>query len=120
MKLVRFVRNSIFLENVMKLVKSLIVAAVVAVPALSFAQSNQPVTRAQVRQELIELQQAGYNPAADETQYPRNIQQAEARVSAQHGAAAAAYGGATAGTSDSGGHAAAAEIPGLGPIYAHS
>jgi hypothetical protein len=109
----------------MKLVQSLIVAAVVAVPALSFAQSSQPLTRAEVRQELIQLQQAGYNPASDETQYPKNIEQAEARLQAQKGtsaAAANAFGGVAAGTSSSGSHAAAPteEIPGLGPIYAHS
>jgi hypothetical protein len=103
----------------MKLLKSLIVAAVVAVPALSFAQSNQPVTRAQVRQELIELQQAGYNPSTDETQYPLNIQQAEARVSAQHGAVASGWGGSMDGSSASGVHAGITETPGLGPIYAH-
>jgi len=114
----------------MKRVQSLIVAALVAVPALSFAQSVQPLTRAQVREELIELQQAGYNPSADETQYPQNIQQAEARLQAQQGAAANAFGGVMAGTSSSGSHAQARpgqhaaaqseDIPGLGPIYAHS
>jgi hypothetical protein len=106
----------------MKLVQSLIVAAVVAVPALSFAQSSQPLTRAEVRQELIQLQQAGYNPASDETQYPKNIEQAEARLQAEKGIAANAFGGVAAGTSSSGSHAAAPteEIPGLGPIYAHS
>jgi hypothetical protein len=107
----------------MKLVKSLIVAVAVAAPALSFAQSVQPITRAEVRQELIELQQAGYNPSADETQYPRNIQQAEARVSAQQSAAATAYGGSMAGTSASGAgsHTSAptSDIPGLGSLYAH-
>ena len=40
----------------MKLVQSLIVAALIAAPAVSFAQSNQPVTRAQVRAELVQLQ----------------------------------------------------------------
>ena len=60
----------------MKLVQSLIVAALIAAPAVSFAQSNQPVTRAQVRAELIQLQQAGYNPASDNTQYPKNIEAA--------------------------------------------
>jgi hypothetical protein len=103
----------------MKLLKSLIVAAVVAVPALSFAQSNQPVTRAQVRQELIELQQVGYNPTTDETQYPLNIQQAEARVSTQHSAAASDLGGSRDGSSASGTRAGVTDIPGLGPIYAH-
>jgi hypothetical protein len=57
----------------MKLVQSMIVAAVVAIPALSFAQSNQPLTRADVRAQLVELQQAGYNPSSDHTQYPKNI-----------------------------------------------
>jgi hypothetical protein len=120
----------------MKLVKSLIVAAVVAVPALSFAQSNQPVTRAQVRQQLIELEQSGYNPSANDIQYPRNIEQAEAKLQAQQSASGSAnasdnvnasgnasdngYGGSTAGTSASGAHAKANDIPGLGPIYSHS
>ena len=36
----------------MKLVQSLFVAALVAVPALSFAQSSEPLTRADVRAEL--------------------------------------------------------------------
>jgi hypothetical protein len=59
--------------EIMKLVQSMIVAAVVAIPALSFAQSNQPLTRADVRAQLVELQQAGYNPSSDHTQYPKNI-----------------------------------------------
>jgi hypothetical protein len=109
----------------MKLVQSLFVAALVAVPALSFAQASQPthsLTRAEVRQELVELQQAGYNPAADQTQYPRNIEQTEARLQAQKSAAATAFGGVAVGSSDSGAHAAAQteDVPGLGPIYAHS
>ncbi|WP_322028567.1 DUF4148 domain-containing protein [Paraburkholderia sp. J76] len=121
----------------MKALKLLAVAALAAAPALSFAQSNEPVTRAQVRAELVQLQNAGYNPAADETQYPRNIQAALARVEASQvaqQAGAASYGGMTAGSSDAGAshnattaaghpHAARApqdDIPGLGPIYAHS
>ncbi|MFP3607088.1 DUF4148 domain-containing protein, partial [Paraburkholderia sp. SIMBA_053] len=31
------------------LIKAVAIAAVLAIPAVSFAQSNQPVTRAQVR-----------------------------------------------------------------------
>lgn len=89
----------------MKLFNALIAAAVVAVPALSFAQSNEPVTRAQVRAELAALQRAGYNPSGDQTQYPQNIQQAEARLSAQQGAATSSYGRPAAGTSDSGARA---------------
>jgi hypothetical protein len=80
----------------MKLIQSLVVAAVVAVPALSFAQTAQPLTRAQVRAELVQLEQAGYNPGSDYTQYPRNLQAAEARVNAQNEAYGAATNGSTA------------------------
>ncbi|WP_433705895.1 DUF4148 domain-containing protein [Paraburkholderia sacchari] len=104
----------------MNLVKSLIVAAAVALPALSFAQSTQPLTRAQVRQELVALQQAGYNPSSDETQYPQNIQQAEARLHAHDSVAPTSYGGSAAGASASGARAGGSDIPGLGPIFAHS
>lgn len=103
----------------MKLVQSLIIAAVVAIPAVSFAQSAQPVTRAQVRAELVQLQKAGYNPASDETQYPMNIQAAEARISAQNSVATTSYGAPMDATSASGSHAQQSEIAGLGPIYAH-
>jgi hypothetical protein len=78
----------------MKLVQSLIVAAALAIPAVSsFAQSNAPITRAQVRAELVQLEQAGYQPGRDDPQYPRDIQAAEARVSAQNAAAGNSYGG---------------------------
>ena len=42
----------------MKLVQSLIVAAALAIPAVSsFAQSNQPVTRAEVKAQLAQQDQ---------------------------------------------------------------
>jgi hypothetical protein len=101
----------------MKLVRSLLVAALVAAPAVSFAQSqSQPqhgLTRAEVRAELVQLEKAGYNPASDNTQYPQNIEAAEARISAAHDTAA--YGGVANGSS-----AAGAPVVGLGSIYAHS
>jgi hypothetical protein len=115
----------------MKAFKILALAALAAAPVVSFAQSNEPVTRAQVRAELVQLEQAGYRPAAVETQYPSDIQAAEARVSANQVAQPAessSYGGVASGSSASGAHhrdTAAAhgsqdDIPGLGPIYAHS
>ncbi|MEM5316791.1 DUF4148 domain-containing protein [Paraburkholderia sp. JHI869] len=120
----------------MKLAQSLAaaaLAALVAVPALSFAQSSQPVTRAEVKAELVQLQRAGYNPASDNTQYPANLQAALSRVSAGNGAAAQAFGGVAGGESAAGSrtHARAAsnvpganavdqDVVGLGPIYAHS
>lgn len=81
-------------------IKAAVVAAIVAVPALSFAQSQQqPVTRAQVRAELTQLRAAGYDPS-DWMHYPENIQAAEARVAADK--ANTAYGPSTSGTSQSG------------------
>jgi hypothetical protein len=103
----------------MKLVQSLVVAALVALPVVSFAQSNQPVTRAQVRAELIQLQQAGYNPASDQTQYPKNIEAAEARISASNSAATTSYGAPGNATSASGSPSGVKPVIGLGPIYAH-
>ncbi|WP_206997955.1 DUF4148 domain-containing protein [Trinickia mobilis] len=103
----------------MKLVQSLVVAALVAIPAVSFAQSSQPVTRAEVRAELVQLQKAGYNPASDHTQYPKNIEAAEARISAENSVAATSYGAQMDATSASGSRAAQTEMAGLGPVYAH-
>ncbi|AFQ50684.1 DUF4148 domain-containing protein [Burkholderia cepacia] len=92
--------------------KSLVVTAAAAVllaaPALSFAQSAQaPVTRAQVLQELAELESVGYNPARGEVgNYPEDILAAQARLDAKrvaaHQAAQAAYGPAGAPSTESG------------------
>lgn len=102
----------------MKIIQSLIVAATLALPALSFAQSNQPLTRAEVRAQLVELEQAGYNPASDETQYPRNIETAQARVNANKDLASSSYGPSTAGTSASGSRQSESNVIGLGAVYA--
>ncbi|MFL9892900.1 DUF4148 domain-containing protein [Paraburkholderia sp. RL17-381-BIF-C] len=83
------------------LIQAVVVAAALAAPVAVFAQSNQPLTRAQVRAELIELEQAGYNPArGEDPTYPADIQAAEAKVAARH--AATGFGGSTSGSSDSG------------------
>ena len=89
--------------------KVLVSFAIVASPALAFAQSqNAPLTRAQVKAELAELQRAGYSTATgDDANYPQDIQAAEARVAAQHEMAQAnpanqAYGGTHAGAEASG------------------
>jgi hypothetical protein len=87
-------------------VKSLIqvvaVATALIVPVASFAQSNGPVTRAQVRAELVQLEKAGYRVGdGDNAHYPDAIQAAEARVAAANGDSA--YGGVANGTSQAGG-----------------
>jgi hypothetical protein len=88
------------------LIKAVALAAVLAVPALSFAQSNpnQPITRAEVRSELVQLEKAGYSPFdSSDAHYPAQVQQAEARVSASNDVTQnGGYGSATTGTSDAG------------------
>jgi hypothetical protein len=102
----------------MKLIQSLIVAAVFAVPAVSFAQSTSTITRAQVRAELVQLEKAGYNPSGDQTQYPKNIEAAQARVNAENGVAATSYGSSSGSTSAAGSHAAQPQVTGLDSPYA--
>lgn len=81
------------------LVYAMVAASALSIPLASFAQSttNGPVTRSEVRQDLINVEQAGYNPAARSPYYPDDIQAAERRVNEQQG-----YGGVAAGTSQSG------------------
>jgi hypothetical protein len=80
------------------LVKAVVVALAVAAPVAVFAQSNQRLTRAQVREQLVQVEQAGYNPARLDPQYPLSIQAAEARVADQN----SAIGGAANGSSQAG------------------
>ncbi|MCA8272819.1 DUF4148 domain-containing protein [Burkholderia sp. AU30280] len=50
----------------------------------TFAQSAAPLTRAQVRDELMRLEAAGYDPAkGDEGEYPADIQAAQAKLAEQ-------------------------------------
>jgi len=81
-------------------------AGALAAPVLSFAQSNAPVTRAEVRADLVRVEQAGYQPGGgSDINYPTDIQAAEAKIAAENGQqqATQAYGGvAENGTSSSG------------------
>lgn len=93
------------------LIQAVVIAAVLAAPVASFAQSNQPVTRAQVRAELVQLEKAGYQPGHADPHYPADVQAAQARVDAQNGTAqpaASSFGGAVSGSSQSG-HTVAAQ-----------
>lgn len=96
------------------LIKAVAIAAVLAAPVASFAQSSQqPATRAEVKNELIQMEQAGYNPAtSNDVTYPADAQAAEQRIQAQNPAVAqtqepvantSGYGGAMSGSSQSGG-----------------
>jgi Domain of unknown function (DUF4148) len=82
-------------------VPALVLASALAAPAFAFAQNTQPLTRAEVKADLVRLEKAGYVPGADDVNYPADIQAAEARVAAED-AAKAAYGPSTTGAAASG------------------
>ncbi|MEN2472690.1 DUF4148 domain-containing protein [Burkholderia sp. GS2Y] len=64
----------------------------------AFAQSAAPLTRAQVREELMRLEAAGYDPSkGDDGEYPADIQAAQAKVAAQDQARMAALAAKAAG-----------------------
>jgi hypothetical protein len=95
----RRTKQSLEVVVMKSLIEAAVIAALISAPLAAFAQSNQPVTRAQVRSELIQLEKAGYNPSlANADDYPANIQAAEARVAAQN----SGYGSATDGSSQAG------------------
>lgn len=112
-------------------VYAMVAASALSVPLASFAQStsteNGPVTRAQVRQELIQLQRAGYNANEADPSYPSNLQAAERRVNEEQGSAVAAgdtsgtsgYGGVQAGSAQSGApmQAQPMNVDGVHPLY---
>ncbi|RQH01664.1 DUF4148 domain-containing protein [Paraburkholderia dinghuensis] len=83
------------------------IATAISLPVVAHAQSDASgTTRAQVRQEIVQLERVGYQPARlDNANYPDDILAAEARIRAAGGAnsyAVNAVGGATDGHSDSG------------------
>ena len=101
------------------LIKAVAIAAVLAVPAMSFAQSSQPVTRAQVRAELVQLEKAGYVPSnSNDTQYPANIQAAEAKVAAANGENSG-VGGVADGASQAGQRVSFSASSYSAPIFEH-
>ncbi|EDT02912.1 DUF4148 domain-containing protein [Burkholderia ambifaria] len=64
--------------------KSLVsaVAAAVALSASFGAFAQSTVTRAQVRNELVQLEKAGYKPSQSSPHYPNDLLAAQARVRA--------------------------------------
>lgn len=68
-----------------KLISILAVTGLLAAPALAMAQSqdNGPLTRQDVKTQLIQLENAGYNPAQNDIYYPSNIQHAQQRVNSR-------------------------------------
>ncbi|HDR9508754.1 DUF4148 domain-containing protein [Burkholderia cepacia] len=97
-----------------------LVSAVVAAVALSasfgaFAQST--VTRAQLRNELVQLEKAGYKPGLSSPHYPADIQAAQARVRAADDNTG--YGAQPAATVQGGAPAAKAQSPRDSVYFGH-
>ncbi|EGD00604.1 TPA: DUF4148 domain-containing protein [Burkholderia aenigmatica] len=62
--------------------KLLALSLAVLSPVASFAQSdNVPLTRAQVRAQLIQIEKAGYFPQRKDPNYPDSLLAAERRIS---------------------------------------
>ncbi|MDP9586516.1 UNVERIFIED_ORG: hypothetical protein J2791_005836 [Burkholderia contaminans] len=92
-----------------QLIAALLVAVSAAVAAPAFA-SEAVVTRAQVRAELVQLQQAGYVPGrANDPHYPDDLQAALTRIHANDTVAAdtatSGYGSDAAAVTQSGSRA---------------
>ncbi|WP_043204155.1 DUF4148 domain-containing protein [Paraburkholderia acidipaludis] len=97
------------------LAKLTIALCALSTPLLTFAQSTQPVTRAEVRAELVRMEKAGYNPNTNGDNYPQDVQAVEAKIAAQD--AQSAVGGVTmSGTSAAGAPAAHARAACVGPV----
>ncbi|VXC16477.1 conserved exported hypothetical protein [Burkholderia sp. 8Y] len=87
----------------MNTIASVVLSVAVAIaPTAVFAQNEgAPLTRAQVKAELVQLERAGYSAASGENAtYPADLQAAEAKVAAQN--SQEAYGGMQAGAAASG------------------
>lgn len=79
-------------------------ASILLVPLSGFAQqSGSTITRAQIRAELIQSEQAGYTPSTgNETNYPADIQAAEAKVITESATLSTGSVGGSENRSDSG------------------
>ncbi|MFM0653602.1 DUF4148 domain-containing protein [Paraburkholderia sediminicola] len=65
-------------------ISMLLVASTLAIPMYSFAQTDEPLTRAEVRDHLVQVERAGYMPGVrDDTTYPTDVQAATAKLAMQ-------------------------------------
>ncbi|MFK4443333.1 hypothetical protein ABH944_003710 [Caballeronia udeis] len=99
------------------LIPAVVVASALAAPALAFAQDNTQVTRSAVKTDLQQMEQSGYNPAAESTTYPDQAQAAEQRVESERGVAATSYGPSMTGASASGMRSPMTAADGTHSIY---
>ncbi|MGU7814741.1 DUF4148 domain-containing protein [Burkholderia sp. AW49-1] len=102
------------MKSIIATIAAAIATVPLAAPTASYAQSSHStLTRAQVRQELLDLESVGYNPSTgDSDNYPDDILAAQERLAAkrlaEHKSSEAAYGSTGAPGSFSGAPAVAA------------
>jgi Domain of unknown function (DUF4148) len=84
------------------LMPAVVVVAALVAPTFAFAQDAGPITRAQVKAELVRLEKSGYKPDGDHATYPAMTQVAEQGAQGQGSVAATSYGSASGGTTVSG------------------
>ncbi|MCA8046071.1 DUF4148 domain-containing protein [Burkholderia arboris] len=108
----------------MKAARILAVAVLAAAPVLSFADTGHSLTRADVRAELVRLEQAGYNPARSEPHYPEDIAHALQVVRSDQNGPSNSQGDNVADASTPSGHRDAAQSRSArnaaDDLYAHS
>ncbi|MBY8603754.1 DUF4148 domain-containing protein [Burkholderia arboris] len=108
----------------MKAARILAVAVLAAAPVLSFADTGHSLTRADVRAELVRLEQAGYNPARSEPHYPEDIAHALQVVRSDQNGPSKSQGDNVADASTPAGHRDAAQSRSArnaaDDLYAHS
>jgi hypothetical protein len=97
----RSLNNRIPEVTMKSLLSAVVVASALIVPAVSFAQqaNNDPVTRAEVRAELVAAQKAGLLYQND-TEYPKTVPQGDPVVASTQGSKD--VGGVNAGSSAAG------------------
>ncbi|WP_158938441.1 DUF4148 domain-containing protein [Burkholderia sp. S171] len=99
------------------LIPAVVIASALAAPTFAIAQDNTQVPRSAVKTDLQQMEQSGYNPAADRTTYPDQAQAAEQRVESERGVAATSYGPSMSGSSASGMRSSMAPADGTHSIY---
>ncbi|HEM7893048.1 DUF4148 domain-containing protein [Burkholderia cepacia] len=108
----------------MKAARILAVAVLAAIPALSFADTGHGLTRADVRAELVRLEQAGYNPARSEPHYPEDVAAALQVARSDQNGPSKSQGDNVADASTRAGHRGAAQAHSApnayDDLYAHS
>ncbi len=108
------------------LIQAVAVVAALVLPAVSFAQSVKPVAGADDSVQIIQIEEIGYVPAADQSKQSADVQTAQPDAVRQAGAndasgasGASGYGGVADSTSNAGDAFHPGYDVGMKSIYLH-